>query len=96
MRGRARRDRSFPQLRGSADFSAEADGEPVMQAAAMSAGQAISIHFSDGDVGAVIDDGDGDPFDDDGDGETLIAGQSSQPLSRVLEPHGPSKVKVTL
>ncbi len=45
-------DRGFALVR-------DADGEPVMQAAATSAGQAVSIHFSDGDVGAVIED-DGD------------------------------------
>jgi exodeoxyribonuclease VII large subunit len=42
-------DRGFALIR-------DADGEPVMQAAATSAGQAVSIHFSDGDVGAVVGD----------------------------------------
>jgi exodeoxyribonuclease VII large subunit len=42
-------DRGFALVR-------DGDGEPVMQAAATSAGQAVSIHFSDGDVDAVIGD----------------------------------------
>jgi len=45
-------DRGFALVRDS-------DGEPVMQAAATLAGQTVSIHFSDGDVGASIL-GDGD------------------------------------
>ncbi|MFT5486469.1 MAG: exodeoxyribonuclease VII large subunit, partial [Alphaproteobacteria bacterium] len=45
-------DRGFALVR-------DADGEPVMQAAATSAGQTVSIHFSDGDVGASILDGGG-------------------------------------
>jgi len=40
-------DRGFALVR-------DADGEPLMQASATSAGQAVSIHFSDGDVGATI------------------------------------------
>jgi len=40
-------DRGFALIR-------DTDGEPVMLAAATNAGQDVSIHFSDGDVGAVI------------------------------------------
>ena len=44
-------DRGFALVR-------DADGEPVLQAAATSAGETVSIHFFDGDVGAsILDDG---------------------------------------
>jgi exodeoxyribonuclease VII large subunit len=46
-------DRGFALVR-------DADGEPLLAAAATAPGQAVSIHFADGDVGAVIS-GDGAP-----------------------------------
>ena len=47
-------DRGFALVR-------DAEGEPVMQAAATTGGQSVSIHFSDGDVGAVISDDEPEP-----------------------------------
>lgn len=45
-------DRGFALVR-------DMNGEPVLAAASTSPGQNVSIHFTDGDVGAVVDDSDG-------------------------------------